>query len=798
MSLAASGGMSAGGAGSAGGGLMMAHQPQAMAAAMQQNQLPPGAEIPGSAGMGGAPTTIAALGADLADKSQLSLRQVKNVSHLPIVAVDMYASDPMVASFPPKPKDPDQSLQATLIGKFQAQVSFQPNETAHKTLRKYLSKDKSYDDLRKAALATPSTKDAVTIVKPHHWLGMRRLQDVPEYINASNPVTKESDDGSGAIAEEASQDSVHVTNGTLDGVSAPAGDDFDRVVYKLRLASSKKAVTILPEEANSLILTVAQTSVARTTIIEDDPTDFPLAIALPAWACHDTCLEAWMDSVQGAVFVQRSVAALCGTMQPGSSEKTPNKLLDRISTVTQALQKAHQKANDGTHFEFEPLVVLVGITSDGLECTAVQVSDVQNQIPSCLFGNYKVHCNVSCPTQDPMSKIEQCLTELYQQLDEVAPEVDGPIAFVPYATNKEQLAGVSKKLEKFKTRLESWEEAPVIPSRLDCVAIGTAVLGAVTHGRIATLITGLNNKPKVALAMRIRNVAPTAVGIKMSYKKDVWTPVKTIFDFDRCVPAGPYEIELSAAQCAAMLEVGAGDKLKWESKALNEAVEKALKDSIEGNQGIPKREAAALEFKIQVVQKMTREGEWTNVGDLTMPLIKVDESGDKEKQIGCERISLELSVNSTGVITQSLVGHLESVVQAVVSSRNSKLRYWIGILLAILFFGGFLVKSYWEEAVFEHDTKRLLAYYKHVMPGTMSDGDLQNARYLVWKYRGKKNKLWKRLEKKYEVAVRHEHEWEGYVVEGQEAEEEEEQNLDEEDEKEEPASKEEATEEPDL
>lgn len=33
------------------------------------------------------------------------------------------------------------------------------------------------------------------------------------------------------------------------------------------------------------------------------------------------------------------------------------------------------------------------------------------------------------------------------------------------------------------------------------------------------------------------------------------------------------------------------------------------------------------------------------------------------------------------------------------------------------------------------------------------DGDEHNARYLVWKYRGKKDKLWKRLETKYGAAV---------------------------------------------
>ena len=62
--------------------------------------------------------------------------------------------------------------------------------------------------------------------------------------------------------------------------------------------------------------------------------------------------------------------------------------------------------------------------------------------------------------------------------------------------------------------------------------------------------------------------------------------------------------------------------------------------------------------------------------------------------------------------------------------------------------------------MFERDTRRLLAYYKHVIPGSMSDGDLQNARYLVWKYRYKKQKLWNNLEKKYGEPVLEENEWE--------------------------------------
>lgn len=69
------------------------------------------------------------------------------------------------------------------------------------------------------------------------------------------------------------------------------------------------------------------------------------------------------------------------------------------------------------------------------------------------------------------------------------------------------------------------------------------------------------------------------------------------------------------------------------------------------------------------------------------------------------------------------------------------------------------MKSYYEEYVFHRDVKRLLAYYKHVIPGSISDGDEQNARHLVWKYRYKKERLWNKLETKYGRPVLHAHEW---------------------------------------
>lgn len=156
------------------------------------------------------------------------------------------------------------------------------------------------------------------------------------------------------------------------------------------------------------------------------------------------------------------------------------------------------------------------------------------------------------------------------------------------------------------------------------------------------------------------------------------------------------------------------------------------------------------------MQKFTRDGKWIKIGDTMSPLVVVEKD---EEKTACEKVSLELSLGVSGLITQCLVGDRESVVQATKSARWSAIQWYLGVAFAILFFGGFLVKSYWEDRVLERDTRRLLAYYKHVLPGSMLDGDVQNARYVAYKYRNKKHKLWKGLEKKYDIPVLLEHEW---------------------------------------
>ena len=83
-----------------------------------------------------------------------------------------------------------------------------------------------------------------------------------------------------------------------------------------------------------------------------------------------------------------------------------------------------------------------------------------------------------------------------------------------------------------------------------------------------------------------------------------------------------------------------------------------------------------------------------------------------------------------------------------------------------------------EERIFERDTQRVLAYYKHAAPNSFHDGDERHARYMVWKYKGKKDKLWRRLEAKYGIPVKHAWEWPEEVETETKKEEDEAEDLD--------------------
>lgn len=651
MSLATAGaGGFSGGAGA--GGVALAHQ----ANAIGQGAAPPPPQH--DAPTAGGPVGPSLVGADLADKNQrLSVKQVRNTSHLPVVAMDWYSSEPVVAYCPPKPEDPSQGVMPILVGKMKNNIYLKQGEGTNKTLRKYLNGKTDFSVVQQECLTNSFDSACVCFEKPHRWLGARRLEQMPPYYYSGNAASSSS---SHAIDHEASTEvGAHVENGTLDGTSAPSGDDQDRVVWKVRLCANKKALTVFPEEILQMAVHQAQHHVSsKVKEVAEEALEYPAAFALPAWSFHDAAIEAVLEScLSPAVVYPRSLCALTGALLPPVSGDSPAPLLRRILQVRKASYDEFQKDSainrtENAVWEDEVTLVLIGMTEEGMEATAVQISNENQSNASCLFGEYKVLSNISYQSNSPIMLLKRCVTDLEKQVDVVADEADGPSGIIFYGSSKEQDA-LKTEWEKTKSSTEEWEKVPIFATKSDAVAMGAAVLASVSHGR-STRLKQVGNKMRPEFAVSIQSIAPVAVGVRTYYQGDnvEWSkvPVKTVFDFDRRTPAGPFATEYKAAECAVHLNNSNADKLD------GEAFLKAAKE-YEGTTGIPKREEAALKLRVQIVERWTRDGEWIQVGDVMKPLVdESDPDDDKTRDEAIESTTHELSLSNNGVIASNFSG----------------------------------------------------------------------------------------------------------------------------------------------
>lgn len=576
----------------------------------------------------------------------------------------------------------------------------------------------------------------------------------------------------------------------------------------------------------------------NTTTSEDEEDeekeylDYPPAFAIPGWATMDSTLEALMDAAGGKssscgpCLHQRSVAACVGALLPlpnrtsngfsGTPDNinAPSKLSQLLMETIQtkdaeakkeaakaaALNRNNPNSTDGEDMvPFIPLILLVGATQEGMEITAMQISKPQglDMELHCPFGNIAAVSSVCYAhdgslSDDPSSILESTLDEIRDQIGVHLPESEEPTAIVTYGSIGTQV----KLVSKLKTVLttygvdgqgdddwDGWDaDIPILSTKEDCVSMGLAVLAASVHGRVKLVVSEKSKdgkyRPKAKLAVSVQDAATCAIAVSFNYfsgKTDMWTEPKVIFDFDRRVPAGPYQIDFTAAECAAHVRHGkktTKNCIEDESVLMDEA------KKLEGSRGIPEREEAALHHRFRVFQRTSRKEGWIQVGDdmkpLTMQHSQKDEGESGEDNlVAIESAVLEISLNTVGLISTKLITNGETIVQATKSKRNSKLARWGFIIGSILFVGGFLVKSYVEERIFQRDTERVLAYYKRAARNSLHDGNEHGARYLVWKYKGKKEKLWKRLETKYGIPVKHAWEWDDDEEDGAKKDEEE-------------------------
>ncbi|KAL9183368.1 hypothetical protein ACHAXT_005155 [Thalassiosira profunda] len=541
--------------------------------------------------------------------------------------------------------------------------------------------------------------------------------------------------------------------------------------------------------------------------------EYPPAFAIPGWAATDTTVEALIDAAGGSgapcgpSLHQRSVAACAGALLPPITERKTHggkkvqgappamSKLAKLLTETcqskdaeaakEAAKAAALKREDPVEPDpFVPLVVLVGATREGVEVTAVQLSKVQTAEEElhCPFGNVSVISSVCYATSDPLGMLESAMDELRKRVGIAIPESEEPTAIVTYGSIGTQVklaSGLKKILTKYgkESDDEDWDgwdqDIPEVSTKEECVSMGLAVLAASVHGRVRVVVSEKRSdgkhRPRAKLGVAVQDVATCAVAVSFNYfggDGELWTEPKVVFDFDRRVPAGPYRIDFTAKECAAHRRYGAANKGSTCIEDEDELIEMA--NAVSGSKGIAEREEAAMNLRFVVLQRTSRDGDhngWTRVGDVLRPLCmkhsqKDEGESGEDDLVAIESAVLELSLSPVGLLTNGLVTNGETIVQATKSARNNRLARWAGILGSVLFIGGFLVKSYVEERVFERDTQRVLAYYKHAAANSFHDGDERQARYLVWKYKGKKERLWRRLEAKYGVPVKHAWEWE--------------------------------------
>jgi len=123
--------------------------------------------------------------------------------------------------------------------------------------------------------------------------------------------------------------------------------------------------------------------------------------------------------------------------------------------------------------------------------------------------------------------------------------------------------------------------------------------------------------------------------------------VNVIFDFDICFPARPYALDFSATECFA----AARDSTTSSGKVDNSLDFKMF----EGKKGIPKREEAAFNLNIQIVQRTDRASEWVAVDDVIYPLRYTIEKDDEETKMKCESARLEVRMRGKKIHVSSLI-----------------------------------------------------------------------------------------------------------------------------------------------
>jgi len=734
------------------------------------------------------------------DIYQLKKRGVP-IQNYPHISIDLYGDTkdivyhaPLVTSEEENANSQEGNANGNLIvclgQHIDGNVCIKRTEQSYKILKKFLRSDASeelYEQVLDHCLDTSSSTNddsSVCIVKePYLLLGSRRIELLNDNTLSKYSIIKSSSNTTASTAieplietneEKDTNSNVYIRNQTLDGNNISNNNDFDRVAFQIHVLDNKKPLFILPEEIVSLQLAKVR------KIVQDDMKvrfnheeeenvsflDYPIGLPIPSWIFTDALSEAVLDacnvvkSTTGYTMSNkelhnhRCLSVINGEIIRifnGTGGNDVNKLVQAVRKYFPKQQKKFSDEQEESE-ELEstdslPIIHFIGITSNGIEGVSIQISEDMSYI-KCLSESAYQSNN---PYDD--NDIKKVLKDLKSATSKLVPKkYRKPTAIVTYGSLPTQIklhSHIKELISKEESSFSSWKKTALISTKEEVTAYGACVLAAKTDIDLSPIMKNIDVKP----------VSNTCVGVRITTKDDddESIPIKVIFDFDRRIPAGPSKMEIIAAEFVAR------EILNKINDDDDELTEKEI-GKYSGKNYIPQREKIAMKLKVQVYQKVQRDGIWIPVGDALKPLVKIEkkklennseknEEVDEEVVVACESSTLRLSLSENGVLTAAVVGNFESVVQALENSQYLKIRYY-GILttvttLCIYFF----IRAYWVEYTNSRDVKRLLHYYKIAAPNTFHDGDNWNARYLIWKYKGRRHVLWRRLEAKYDVPV---------------------------------------------
>ena len=654
---------------SAGGGAMsmstaaMAHQP--IAARIQAPKAPPGA---GAAPRGG----VMVGGVDGSIDKRLT-RLARSTKHLPLVSVDL-AGCGAVAYHPPD-LVADRSVVSLEKPMGSDLILAFGEDKPYKALRKYLTKGSELKSVFENQPIAHSNSNSITstVVVPRP-----RTQELHPSLLSYFHHTTETNANAIDINNNSSEVTLH--NQALDG-SPPKFDSYDRVCFHLPLHSEKKQLAILPDEAVELLVQKAkflsftdminktnnksktnlhkkkapQEATATADLEEDTFTGAPVAISVPGYASSDAALESWMEILSkedsecaSALLFPRSASVVAASLL------SPNFLkiaMEELQFLVKDAQRKHLDVECGAHLD--PLILTVGATVEGYEITFLQLSSPRlgttNSAQDYPFGEYRYHharcARFPANVTDDKTRVALIAKELAHIFSDLAITLPGrkPCAILLYASYDANTSSNNLESMILQTLQRQVQPTPpIIQCPENSSAVGTVLLGAAACGRV-------EQSP-----IAITSVSTTAVGLRISYfgenekgrtNSKLDSEVKVIFDFDRRLPAGPYALDFSATECAA-----ARDSITSSGK-VDDSLD--LK-KFEGKKGILKREEAALNFNIQIVQRTDRTSEWVAVDDVIYPLRSTIEKDDEETKIACESARLEVRMRGEGILVSSL------------------------------------------------------------------------------------------------------------------------------------------------